>query len=179
MMSVPMTSPLPQPAALARTSAHTSPKKPAPASSRPVMSRRGRGPKLSRSRDADSGITIRPTGTLSQKIQCQLRPPATAPPTTGPPATASPASPPHSPMAMARFPAGNASLIRVRVSGMMIAAPAPCTTRAAMSTPTVGESAAHADAAVNTARPMQNMRFRPNRSPSAAPVSSMQAKDSK
>ena len=98
---------------------------------------------------------------------------------TGPPATASPAMPPHMPIAMPRLSGGKASLISVRVSGITIAAPAPCTARAAISTPTVGDSAAHADAAVNTAIPMQNMRRLPNRSPSAAPASSQQANDNR
>ena len=79
-------------------------------------------------------------GTLSQKIQCQLIPPATAPPTIGPAATASPAIPPHRPIAMPRFAVGNASLINVSVSGVTIAAPAPWTARAAISAPTLGET---------------------------------------
>jgi hypothetical protein len=44
-----------------------------------------------------------------------------------------------------------------------------------MSTPTVGARAEPAEAAVKTASPVQNMRRRPKRSPSAAPVSSEQA----
>lgn len=174
--SEPITSPLAQPALFARTSPQVSPKNPAPASSSPGTSRRGRGPWLSFSFQAQSGISARPIGTFSQKIQCQLIPWTTAPPTTGPAATASPAMPPHIPMAMPRFSLGNASLISVSVSGITIAAPAPCTARAAISAPTVGASAAPADAAVKTARPTQNIRRRPNRSPSAAAVSSEQAK---
>jgi hypothetical protein len=116
-------------------------------------------------------------GTLIQKIQCQLIPWTTAPPTTGPAATARPVIPPHKPMAMPRFSTGKAALIRVRVRGITMAAPAPCSPRAAMRVPTLGATAAAAEAAVKTARPRQNMRLRPNRSPSAAPVSSRQAKD--
>lgn len=112
---------------------------------------------------------------MSQKIQCQLIPPTTAPPTTGPAATAIPEIPPHSPIAAPRFSAGNAALISVRVSGMTIAAAAPCTALAAISAPTVGETAAATDAAVKAPIPTVNIRRRPNLSPSAAPVSRKQA----
>ena len=108
---------------------------------------------------------------MSQKIQCQSMPLTTAPPTTGPAATASPVIPPHTPIAAPRLSLGNASVIRVRVSGVTIAAPAPWKTRAAISASTLGASADAADAAVKTPSPMQNMRRRPKRSPSAAPVS--------
>ena len=118
-----------------------------------------------------------PIGTLSQKIQCQSMPSMTAPPTTGPAATARPAMPPHSPIAMPRFSAGKASLISVSVNGMTTAAPAPCTARAAISAVTLGESAAAADAAVKRTSPSVNIRRRPNRSPSAAPVSRKQANE--
>ena len=76
-----------------------------------------------------------------------------APPTTGPAATPRPVIPPQIPMAAPRFSAGNASLIRVRVSGTSRAAPAPCTTRAVMSVPVPGDSAAIAEPATNTSRP--------------------------
>jgi hypothetical protein len=56
-----------------------------------------------------------------------------------------------------------------------IAAPTPWIARAAISVPVLGASAAPADAAVKIARPMTNIRRRPNRSPSAAPVSSSTA----
>ena len=44
------------------------------------------------------------------------------------------------------------------------------------SQPIVGDNAAAADAAVKITRPATNMRRRPKRSPSAAPVSSSTAK---
>ena len=85
--------------------------------------------------------------------------------------------PPHNPMAAPRFSTGKASLINVRVSGMTIAAPAPCTARAPTSAPALEESAAAADATVNTSNPMLNIRRLPKRSPSAAPVRRRHAKD--
>ena len=80
------------------------------------------------------------------------------------------------PMAAPRFSAGKASLISVRVSGSSRAAPPPWTMRAAISAPVLGARAAKADPATKTSRPVTYMRRRPNRSPSAAPVSIRQAK---
>jgi hypothetical protein len=80
-------------------------------------------------------------------------------------------------MAMPRFSRGKASLISVRVSGITTAAPAPWTARAATRAPTLGESAAAADAAVKKRRPAPNIRLRPKRSPRAAPVRRQQANE--
>ena len=111
-------------------------------------------------------------GTLSQKIQCQLMPSTIAPPTRGPSATARPPTAPQAPSATPRRSAGTAALRRVRVSGTTIAAPVPWRARATMSVSMLLDSAAAADAPVKSARPTMNIRLRPNRSPSAAPVSS-------
>ena len=59
----------------------------------------------------------------------------------------------------------------VSVSGATIAPPTPWTARAMSSWFAVVASAAPADAAVKSRSPMTNMRRRPKRSPSAAPVS--------
>ena len=64
----------------------------------------------------------------------------------------------------------------VNVSGVTMAAPNPCSARAAISHSTEGASAAAAEAAVNRATPIRNIRLRPNRSPRAAPVSTKTAK---
>ncbi len=111
-----------------------------------------------------------PTGTLHQNTQCQDRPCTMAPPATGPKATAEPVIAPQAPMALPRWPGGNAEQARARLSGEISAAEAPCTARAAMSSPGVAAVAHAADAAVNTARPATNIRRRPSRSPSAAPA---------
>ena len=92
--SVARISGLDQPASFARTSAHTIATTPAVRSVTPVRSRRSGAPWLSGSSRAARATAIRPTGTLSQKIQCQSSPSVTAPPTSGPAATASPARPP-------------------------------------------------------------------------------------
>ena len=71
---------------------------------------------------------------------------------------------------------GNAALSSASASGITSAAPAPCTARAAISLPTLCASAHAAEAATNRPSPAANMRRRPNRSPSAAPVISSTAK---
>ena len=127
------------------------------------------GPWLSVSRRA-SGSTAIPIGTFSQKIHCHAIPSTTAPPTSGPAATARPAIPDQAPRATPRLSAGNAPERIVSVSGVTIAPPMPCTARAAISASIEGASAAAAEAAVKMARPTMNIRRRPKRSPSAAPV---------
>src|SRR6266498_438926 len=74
-----------------------------------------------------------PMGTFSQKIQCQPSVWVMSPPTIGPDATASPPMPPQMPMMVPRFSGGKAVIRMVRLKGMTMAAPMPCTTRAAMS----------------------------------------------
>ncbi len=66
-----------------------------------------------------------PMGTLTQKIQCRLKPWVTAPPTSGPPATARPATPPQMPMMAPRRSAEKAVVRIVRLSGVTIAARSP------------------------------------------------------
>ena len=113
-----------------------------------------------------------PIGTLIQKIQCQEASWITAPPTSGPRATAMPLMPDHTPSAMPRCSGGKASASSVSVSGVAMAAPAPWMARAADQQAGGGASAAAAEATVKRAMPVTNMRLRPKRSPSAAPVSS-------
>jgi hypothetical protein len=100
----------------------------------------------------------------------------TAPPMTGPSAAPRPAVAPQMPSAMPRRWGGVTLAMSVTVSGIVIAAPAPWTARAAISTPMLGASAEAALARVNTVMPMIISRRRPNRSPSAAPVSRSTAK---
>src|SRR3954447_1081420 len=64
---------------------------------------------------------------------------------------------------------------RVRDNGIMAAAPAPCTARAAMSQPAPGASAHAADPAANRPMPVTNNRRRPHRPPSAPPVTTSTA----
>ena len=151
------------------------PNRPALARARPVRSKLRSGPWLSASRMRISGRVTSPMGTFSQKIHCQLMPWTTAPPTSGPSATPRPLMADQPPSARPRFSGGTAAERIVSVSGRTSAAPAPCTARAAISASTPGASAAAADAPVKMASPTANIRRRPKRSPSAAPVSSSTA----
>ncbi len=76
-----------------------------------------------------------------------------APPTSGPPATASPAMPPQMPTTVPRLAAGNELVRMVRLSGVTIAAPTPCTARAASSVLLVGARPHRAEAMVKMATP--------------------------
>ena len=158
------------------TSPQTIPSRPALASPSPGRSRLESGPFVSSSRESASGASTRPIGTLSQKIQCQETPLTIAPPTSGPIAIARPPIPPQIPSASPRRSLGTAAERIVRVSGVTIAPPTPCTARAMSSWFAVVASAAAAEAAVKISRPTTNMRRRPKRSPSAAPVSRSTAK---
>ena len=157
------------------TRPHTRPSSPSPPRTTPGTSRALSGPWDSRNCVA-SGSRIRPIGTLSQKIHCHEMPSTTAPPTSGPIATAKPAMPDQAPSAAPRRSAETAPLRIVSVSGVTIAPPSPCSARAAMSHSVDGARAAIADAAVKIVRPIRNIRFRPKRSPSAAPISRKTAK---
>jgi hypothetical protein len=127
-----------------RTSATEAPE----TSTRPGTSRRERGPWLSGRMNLEPIKARTPTGTFTQKIQCQLRPWVTAPPTRGPPIAPSPAIPLQMPMTAPRRSGGKADVRMVRLSGVMMAAPRPCTVRAAMRKPAEGARAQAADAAV-------------------------------
>ena len=152
------------------------PNRPALARPTPGRSSRDAGPYDSCRRLSASGASTSPIGTLSQKIQCHEMPETTAPPTSGPIATARPLMPPHAPSARPRRSGGTAAERIVSVSGITIAPPSPCTARAASSAAIDGASAAAAEASVKMPSPIANMRRRPKRSPSAAPVRRSTAK---
>ncbi|GHG38044.1 hypothetical protein GCM10018980_10410 [Streptomyces capoamus] len=140
------------------------------------MSRRAPAPYDSARRSRASGSAARPSGTFSQKIQCQETCSVRLPPMSGPEATASPLTAPQMPYTVPRLAAGTAAVSRVSVSGIITAAPTPWTARAAIREPMPGARAAAAEAAVNTASPAMKRRRRPKRSPSAAPNISRTAK---
>ena len=75
-----------------------------------------------------------------------------------------------------RLAAGNELVKMVRLSGVTIAAPTPCTARAPISVAAVGASAHAAEAALNKIRPATYTRRRPSRSPSADAVTMPAAK---
>src|SRR5450432_16799 len=167
---------LPQPQSAALTRPRTTANNPAVASPVPTTSSRDDGPVLSFSNREATGSNTMPIGTLSQKIHDHEAPSTIAPPTTGPTAIARPAIAPHAPRASPRFDTGTATLSKVRVSGVMIAPPTPCSARAATSSFAVDDNAARADAVVKMASPIMNIFLRPKRSPKVAPGNRSTAK---
>ncbi len=75
----------------------------------------------------------------------------------------------HSAIACVRCCAGCASSTIASELGTSIAAPAACTTRAAISIPSEGAAAHSAEASVNTTSEKTNTRRRPSRSASCPP----------
>ena len=81
-------------------------------------------------------------------------PSAIAPPTSGPSATAIPVTALNRPIAAPRFSGGKAAVSSVSPSVSTSAAPAPWAARAATRKPTLGASAAAAEAAANRPNPI-------------------------
>ncbi len=116
-----------------------------------------------------------PTGKLTKKINRQLAT-VSRPPSTGPEqeATAPPIA--HTATARARRPgSGYAWPISAIDDGIITAAAAPCTNRAAISAPRLGARPHAAEAATNTTRPAAKARRAPTRSVSAPAGSSTAA----
>ena len=65
----------------------------------------------------------------------------------------------------------NTSTMIERVAGIIIAAPAPITARAAINCPVVSAYAVASDATPNTTSPAWSIRARPKRSPRAPMIS--------
>ena len=90
---------------------------------------------------------------------------------SGPPANASPMTAPQIPIARPRCAPSNSWASSASELGKTIAAPSPCSARAAISSSDDGASAHSAEANVNTHSPITNSRLRPNRSASEPAVS--------
>ncbi|MNR37092.1 hypothetical protein D3C85_1550830 [compost metagenome] len=94
-----------------------------------------------------------PTGTLMKKIHSQPRPSTRTPPRIGPTRVATPAVAPQMPMAAPRRSGGKILVMTAMVCGVIMAAPRPCTTRAAISVSTSPDSPHHSEASVKTTSP--------------------------
>src|SRR5262249_21352531 len=102
-------------------------------------------------------VTRTPTGTLTRKIQCQLRRPVRTPPSRTPSAPPPEETKPKMPIAFARSAGSvNSVIISDRDTAETPAPPTPCTARAATSIPCEFAKPHTADAAVNTATPARN-----------------------
>jgi hypothetical protein len=114
-----------------------------------------------------------PTGTLTRKIQCQLRVSVRMPPRSTPSEPPPEATKPKMPMAFARSVGSVKSvIISERATADTTAPPTPCRARAPISIPCESENPHTADAAVKRATPARNILRWPRRSPSLPPRSS-------
>ena len=107
----------------------------------------------SRRRRAPSHTVNRPTGTLMTKIQRQLPASTSRPPSGGPSAAATALTAPQAAIAAAHFCGGKAARSSASAAGIIAAAAAPCTLRAAISTPGEVATAQAAEARAKTATP--------------------------
>jgi hypothetical protein len=111
-------------------------------------------------------------GTLMKKIHPQPGPSTRGPPISHPAVAPTPPSEPQIPSALLRSrPSGKVVETIERAVGVMIAAPTPCTARAASSAAGAQESPQRSDAVVNNATPTMNTRRRPRRSAARPPRS--------
>ena len=121
-----------------------------------------------------STTSTSPIGRLIRKMLRQPIPNASLvtsqPPSTGPITAESPETAPITPYIGARSRGEYNACSEDRACGTIIAAPAPCTTRAASRTPAVGARQARAEPAVKPSTPSTNTRRRPTMSPSRPPV---------
>ena len=128
---------------------------------------RSRVPKSLRRAKRTSGMATTATGTLIQKIACQLHPSITAPPMRGPAATPRPEIPPQIPIARGRRSGATAPEMRASERGRTPAAPKPWMARATMSCVGSALSAARTDPIPKIAIPITKTVRRPKRSPRA------------
>ena len=107
-----------------------------------------------------------PSGTLTRKIARQPSPAIRMPPSDGPSAVPTADIVPSSPIALPVLAFGTISPTNAMLSAIMMAAPRPCTARAAISSHSVGATPHRTEASVNRAMPMSSSRRRPAMSPS-------------
>jgi hypothetical protein len=90
---------------------------------------------------------------LTRKIQRHDSNPTISPPSGGPSASPTPTIAPNAPIARPRSSGGKLEIRSAALFAVIIAAPRPCSARAAISHPTPGAAAHNAEATVNTTRP--------------------------
>ena len=113
-----------------------------------------------------------PTGTFTHSTHSQPRPSVRTPPSSTPAAPPEPATAPQTPSALLRSEPSRKVVVTIEsAAGEMIAAPRPCTARAAISWASFAAKPPASDAAAKTSRPAMNTRRRPSRSASRPPSS--------
>jgi hypothetical protein len=113
------------------------------------------------------------TGTLTRKTACQPTLGTSRPPSTGPSANPKPATVVHTASARGRSSGGNITATSDSAGGSTQAAAAPISTRAAINSPVVCDSAASTEVAPNPATPQRKTRRRPKRSAKPLPTSNI------
>ncbi len=113
-----------------------------------------------------------PTGMLTKKIHSHPSHFVSTPPISTPTAAPLPPIAPQIPSALFRSePSSNVVEMIESAAGERIAAPRPCTARAAISIPSELDRPQASEAAVNSATPTMNTRRRPSRSAARPPSS--------
>ena len=124
------------------------------------------GSRNSRSRGIPATIMAAQIGTLTRKIHRQDAYSVSSAPRVGPSAAAAALIALQVPIATCRLPPGNSGSTRASEVGTTRAANAPCSARAAISTPGSGAAPHSALNTAKPARPIRNSRLRPYRSAS-------------
>ena len=128
--------------------------------------------RLSASTRGAASALNRPMGTFTNSTQRQLSPLVRIPPSSTPAAPPAPATAPHTPSARLRSsPSANVVVMIDSAAGETIAAPMPCTARAAISHASDCASPPSSEASENVTSPIMNIRRRPSRSASLPPSS--------
>ena len=134
--------------------------------------------RLSGTSTATSAVAATAIGTPMTKMARQSKRSISTPPPKGPIAAPTATAAAQVPSARPRWSRGNVATTMAKELGVMMAAPMPCTTRAAMSHPTSGAAAHAADPAANTPAPARNTRRAPSASVSRPAGTSSAAKPS-
>jgi hypothetical protein len=102
---------------------------------------------------------------FTRNTQRHSSPLTSRPPMTGPAISPRPETPPQIPMASPRCSAGKAFVMMLSVSGIIVAAPRPWSTRNATSCSMFWASPQSADVVMKISRPPRYRRRRPKMSP--------------
>ncbi|MNZ74284.1 hypothetical protein D3C78_927310 [compost metagenome] len=136
-----------------------------PTASKAALLRGVRGRSTGKYRQASNRLMM-PSGTLIRKIACQPTLAINTPPRDGPNVVPSADIDPSKPMALPVRAWGTVSATKATVRAIMIAAPRPCTARAAISQPSVDARPHASEAPVKMPIPASSTRRRPIKSPS-------------
>src|SRR3954454_7032408 len=128
--------------------------------------------RLSASSAGAMAAAARPIGTFTHRTHSQPRPSVSTPPSSTPAAPPEPATAPQMPSARLRSAPSRKVVVTIdSAAGDRIAAPRPCTARAAISWPEFVARPPASDASANSTRPPMKTRRLPSRSAMRPPSS--------